>query len=178
MHYESGNRYKVSMGPVEEANFRGELYYTYYKFNGVSSGSYVDIAIEVGALNMFIVSRSFSVSTDRMELDVYAMPTYTGGTDLPITPYNSITPVSPAATTGVVNPAVTSTGTLFDQFLFLGSPDNNASRVAGSFRSNEVLRMIPPNTTFLLRFRNEGTVTMDGVVKYLFFERDPEIPLS
>ena len=41
----------------------------------------------------------------------------------------------------------------------------------GAFRQDEALRMIPANTTFLIRFRNEGTIYMDAIVKYLFFER-------
>ncbi len=178
MTYESGNKYKLQMGPVDEANFRGELYYTFHSFTGVATSGLLDIVVDVGIFNLFIVGRSFSVTTDRMELDVYVNPTTTGGTPIPIIPYNGITPVSPAKTTGVVSPTVTDVGTLFDKFLFLGSPDKKDDNVGGSFRSNDVLRMLPPNTKFLLRFRNEGEISMDGIVKYLFFERDPNIPLS
>lgn len=169
--HSSGAKYSLTMGVAEEANFLGEMYYSRSKFFGVSSGQYKDIIIEVGDKDVFIVGRSFSVSTDRLEIDVFVGPTFTGGAVIPIQPYNGITPVAPAKSLGWFDPVVTSSGTLFDEFLILGSPDNNSSRVGGAFRQDEALRIIPANTTFLIRFRNEGTIDMDAIVKYLFFER-------
>lgn len=178
MAYSSGNKYQKTMGVVEEANFRGEMYYAFHEFTGIAIDGTVDIIINTGNKNLFIVGRSFVTTTDKMTLDVYLNPTYTGGTPITISPYNGISPVLPSAATGVHTPTVTATGALFDKFLFLGQPDNNVSRVAGSFRSNEVTRMVPPNTEFLLRFTNKGTVAMDGIAKYLFFERPIDVPLD
>ncbi len=172
------NKYKLVMGPIEEANFVGALYYARHKFTGIAVANYKDLAITVGAKNLFIAGRSFSQTTDRLDIDVYSTPTFTGGTALPVVPYNSITPILPSETTVVIDPTVTNVGTLFDEFIILGQPDNNADRVGGGFRSNAVLRMIPAGSTFLIRANNNGTVPMDGLFKYLFFERDVTEPLS
>lgn len=166
------------MNVAEEATFRGEMYYTFKEFTGVIPTNYYDVIVNTGNNNLFIVGRNFTTTTDKMILEVYSSPTYTGGDPITILPYNGITPKLPPEASGVSEPTVTATGVLFDKFMFLGQPDNNVSRVGGSFRTNEVVRMVPPNTTFLLRFRNEGTVNMDGIAKYLFFERDPNIPLD
>lgn len=176
---EETSKYQVAMNVADEANFLGEMYYTRAKFSSVATSNEVKIAITVGSeKNLFIVDRSFSVTTDRMELEVYSMPSFTGGTAMSVLPYNSITPVLPAKVSAWLEPTVTDDGVLFDEFLMLGDPSNNANNVAGSFRSNDVFRMIPAGSTFLIKFKNEGTVPMDGIVKYLFFERDIDIPLN
>jgi len=172
------NRYKLGLGPIEEANFKGELYYVRHRFTGVATGTHKDIVVSVGANNLFLAGRSFSQTTDRMELEVYVNPSFSGGTAIVPSAYNGITPVLPALTTAVSDPTVTDVGILFDEFLFLGDPNNKPNRVGGSFRTNDVLRMVPTNTNFLLRVHNEGTIAMDCLIKYLFFERNPTIPLS
>lgn len=176
---EETSKYQIAMSVSDEANFLGEMYYTRTKLVAVAVGSEVDVAIEVGPdKNLLIVDRSYSVTTDRMEIEVFAGPSFTGGTPMPVLPYNSITPVLPAETIAWLEPTVTDDGTLFDEFLMLGEPSNNARNVAGSFRSNDVFRMIPAGSSFLIKFKNQGTVPMDGIIKYLLFERDKEIPLN
>lgn len=178
MPYVQGQRYTKVINPVDEANFNGELYYTYSRVSGIPASSYVDIEVRIGGKNLFVVGRDWTSTTDLLNVEVYVNPTLTPGTSIPITPYNAITPVLPSQSVGSINPIVTDTGTLFDEFMLVGSPNNNPARVGGSFRNDEVIRMVPAGTSFLLRFKNDGTVPMDGVFKYLFFEQDADIPVG
>lgn len=161
----------LGLSRTEEANLKGELYQLRSKFDGVAIGSSYDVAVSVGSKELFIAAREFVVTTDRLGVDVYVNPTYSGGTALIPTPYNGIITPVPTQVTIVKNPTISSVGVLFDEFLILGSPSNNQNNVAGKSDKDEVLRMIPVNTKFLFRFRNTGTVVMDGLIKYLYFEK-------
>ena len=166
---------------TQEANRQGRLFYFIYQFSGILPGSNLDLVANLGNSILVLVDREYTTTSEKLELTSYVGTTYTGGTALPVVNYNSVvSPPVPTTTTPLLNPTISSLGQVFDYSLILGDPGAGNPLFGlpgGGFKSDTLERYLPPDTDFLLRFTNSGTVPMDGVVKFIWYELPPDEPL-
>lgn len=110
---------------------------------------------------------------ESLKLELYATPTWTGGTQL--VGYN----LAPGFDNSAVSlteiydaPTVTDTGTLIDVDYFAKSEivGGGSTVRVGNAINTDLARIIPGSSSFLLRLHNEGNGTTKALMKFFYSE--------
>lgn len=138
-------------------------------------GSNRDFVVVTGSLPILVKARLFSFTGDEISTTVYQNPVYTGGTPTPYFNLSTINPV-PGLATILAAPTVTSVGTQRSPtYRLLGNLPQGGQAVQTTDASGgapELERVLAPNSTFLFRTTNTGTVTSKFSSKNTWYEGD------
>lgn len=138
-------------------------------------GTNRDFILLTGAKSVLIKGRMFSFTGDEISTTIYKNPTYTGGTSVPYFNLSDINPVTGLATL-LGTPTVTSVGTAISPtYRLLGSLPQGARAVSTTEAEGgvpELERVLAPNSVYLFRTTNTGTVTSTFSSKNTWYEGD------
>lgn len=157
-----------------EANCKNGVQYELATYdNAFAIGANRDFVLLTGAKPILIKERLFSFTGDEISATIYQNPTYTGGTPVP---YFNLSTINPVAGTAVIlgSPTVTAVGTqISPTYRLLGNIPQTGQAVqttdaAGSSPGLE--RVLAPNSVFLFRTTNSGTVISKFSSKNTWYE--------
>lgn len=136
-------------------------------------GSNRDFIVLTGALPILVKARLFSFTGDEISTTIYQNPTYTGGTPTPYFNLSTINPVTGLATI-LAAPTVTGVGTQRSPtYRLLGNLPQTGQAVQTTDATGgtpELERVLAPNSVFLFRTTNTGTVTSKFSSKNTWYE--------
>lgn len=157
-----------------EANCKNGVQYELATYDAAfTAGTNRDFIILTGDNPVLIKERLFTFTGDEISATVYRNPTYTGGTPVPYFNSSTINPIAGAAVI-LGAPTVTAVGTqVSPTYRLLGNLPQTGQAVlttdaAGSSPGLE--RVLAPNSVFLFRTTNSGSVTSKFSSKNTWYE--------
>lgn len=136
-------------------------------------GANREFILITGSKPLLVKSRVFSFTGDEISTVVYKNPTYTGGTPVP---YYNLSDINPTPGEAVLlgTPTVSNAGTQISPiYRLLGSLPQGGQAVSVTEAEGSVPdleRVLAPNTTYLFRTTNTGTVTSKFSSKNTWYE--------
>jgi len=173
----AGKRATTSQGFTEAHAKLGTLFEFAEGPQTLAPGASRDLLFTTGAKACVITDREVGFIGDAMTTRIYRSPIYTGGTSQSSSIF-SLSDINPDTPTAVIRlgASVSSPGVEFGAPTYdLGIADiGNASTPA--YSSGRIVRPLPPNTTYLQRITNTGTVSLTFTHRLTWYEGVVDLP--
>jgi hypothetical protein len=143
----------------------------------IAIGAVVGTLFTTGAKPVIIKDRQVATTCTQSELHVYSGPTATAGTTVPTFNLNNI-PGNASTSTVIVAQAatITANGTEIAAPTYVVGTTGNGQTLFGTYAATGAERILAPNTTYLLTFKNTGTVIGAAAVYTTWYEGQPDLP--
>lgn len=173
----------LTVQPYTEANVKNGLQYylraVWPKADHIAAGTARRVLLQTGAKPVIVKLRELQFDAEELTIELFTSPTgVTGGTTLSIQNYNLINPVA-STLTAKKNVSTTSDGAPFDASdieHFFGS-SNAPQRSPGSIPQGRE-RVIPANSSFLVKITNTGTGDARAQYYLDWYEGATDLPLA
>ena len=159
-----------------EANVKNGLQFEASEYNAaVAAGANFDIEFNTGSKRVIVKDRQIAFTGTGVTIDVYEVPTTSGGTAGTVYNLNRINPVAATATYKTA-PTVTATGTKVGATAYrLGGTGVGPTEVS-PFAAPGVERVLKPNTKYLLRITNNDAAAQKIAAYLTWYEGTPDLP--
>jgi len=173
----AGFRAITTQGYTEANVKNGSQFETSFLSGSIAVGATIGTLFTTGAKTVIIKDRQVATTCTQAELHLYSGPTATTGAAIPI--FNLTTlPGVPATTTVALNLAatITANGTEIAAPTYVIGSTGNGQTLFGTYATNGAQRVLTPNTTYLLTFKNTGSGAGIAAVYTTWYEGPPDLP--
>jgi hypothetical protein len=145
----------------------------------IAAGATRKLYFQTGSKKVIIKYREAESFAEELEIRLFASPTgVSGGTDLTIHNYNSVSPTITTVLAAKKNVVTVSDGTPFDD----NDPECYFGASGAGGRSTQtsapnIDRILPANAEFITTIKNTGSTSARAVYYLTWYEGDPDLPL-